>query len=51
MDFAAFLLAGVAGVSWLQDVAFIVTIMAGLGSLSLVGMRWHDRIANGKAGE
>lgn len=44
-------LAGIAVVSLLQQVAVIVTICAGLGSLSLVALRWHDRVKYGPGGK
>jgi uncharacterized membrane protein (Fun14 family) len=46
-DVGAWALAGVAIGSWLQGVALIVTILAGLASLSLALLRWHDRIKYG----
>lgn len=51
VDFLAVSLAGVAVGTVLSQLAVIVTILAGLGSLSLVVLRWHDRIKYGKAGE
>lgn len=51
VDAAAWLCAGVAAVSLLQQLAFIVTILAGMGSLSLVGMRWYDRLKHGRTAE
>jgi hypothetical protein len=47
IDATAFFLAGAAVVSLLQQLAVIVTILAGLGSLSLVALRWHDRLKYG----
>jgi hypothetical protein len=44
VDLSAASLAGLAVFSVLQQIAVIVTILAGLGSLSLVGLRWYDRI-------
>ena len=39
--------AAIAGVSFWQGVSLAVTIAAGLGSLSLILLRWHDRIKYG----
>jgi hypothetical protein len=51
IDASAIMLGGIAVFSLLQTVAVIVTILAGLGSLSLVGLRWYDRVKYGRAGE
>jgi hypothetical protein len=49
VDAIAIALGGVAVFSLLQTLAVIVTILAGLGSLSLVGLRWYDRLKYGRA--
>jgi hypothetical protein len=36
-----------AAFSFWQGVALAVTILAGLGSLSLIILRWHDRLRYG----
>jgi hypothetical protein len=51
VDLAAAAFAGVAAVSFLQALATVITILAGLGSLSLVGMRWYDRYKYGHGGK
>jgi len=51
IDLFAWLLAGVTVGSLLGQIAVIVTIMAGLGSLSLVALRWHDRLRYGPRGD
>lgn len=51
VDFLAWTLAGVTVGSLLSQIAVVVTIMAGLGSLSLVALRWHDRIKYGHGGK
>ena len=51
VDLAAWLCAGVAAVSFLQEIALTVTILAGLASLSLAALRWHDRIKYGHGGK
>jgi len=43
IDWLAWAFAGVSVYGFLQGFALVVTILAGLGSLSLVGMRWYDR--------
>jgi hypothetical protein len=48
IDSLAVIFAGVAGVAFWQHVALAVTILAGLGSLSLIALRWHDRIRYGR---
>lgn len=48
-DVGAWAFAGVAIGSWLQGVALLVTILAGLGSLSLVALRWYVWFKYGKA--
>lgn len=48
VDGLALLFAGVSAVSLLSQLALVVTILAGLGSLSLVALRWHDRIKFGR---
>lgn len=50
VDFLAWTLAGVTVGSLLSQIAVVVTIMAGLGSLSLVALRWHDRLRYGPKG-
>lgn len=47
LDGIAILLGGVTVASFLSQLALIVTIVAGLGSISLVALRWHDRIRFG----
>lgn len=47
LDGVAILLGGVTVASLLSQLAVIVTILAGLGSLSLVALRWHDRLRYG----
>jgi hypothetical protein len=47
IDLVAAGLAGIATISFLQGLALVVTILAGLGSLSLAGMRGYDRIKYG----
>lgn len=44
IDSAAAALAGVAWISLLQGVALVVTILSGLGSLSLVWLRWRNHM-------
>ena len=48
VDAIAFLLAGVSVASFLSQLAVVVTILAGLGSLSLVALRWFDRWKYGR---
>lgn len=47
LDSLAVIFAGVAGVAFWQHVALAFTILAAFGSLSLVVLRWHDRIKYG----
>lgn len=47
VDALALLSAGVTVASLLTQLAVIVTILAGLASLSLAALRWHDRIKYG----
>jgi hypothetical protein len=47
VDGLAFLFAGVTVASFLTQLAVVVTILAGLASLSLAALRWHDRIKYG----
>lgn len=49
VDVLAAVFAGVAIFSFLQTLALVVTIFAGVGSLSLVGLRWYDRVKYGPA--
>lgn len=51
VDAAIFLLAGVAVTTLLSEIAVVVTILAGLASLTLALIRIHDRIRYGKGGE
>ena len=44
VDTVAWLLAGVAVTSVLSQIAIIVTILSGLGSLSLVWLRWREHL-------
>lgn len=46
-DWLAGAFASVALVSFWQGVSLTVTILAGVGSLSLIALRWHDRIKYG----
>ena len=48
LDGLTFLFAGVSAVSLLQDVAVVVTILAGLVSIILGGIRVYDRIRYGR---
>lgn len=48
VDALVFLFAGVSAVAFLQGFALIVTIGAGLASISLAALRWHDRIKYGR---
>ena len=47
LDSLAWVLGGLAVFGFWQGVALGITILAGLGSLSLVALRWHDRIKYG----
>lgn len=47
LDGLAFLFAGVSAVSFLSELALVITILAGLASISLAALRWHDRIKFG----
>lgn len=49
-EFAAFLCAGVSAVS-LSQAAVVISILAGLVSIVLGGIRIHDRLKYGKGGE
>ena len=49
LDWLAGALALVAGAGFWHGVSVAVTILAGIGSLSLIGLRWHDRIKYGPA--
>lgn len=49
VDIVAITLGGIAVISFLQTIALLVTIAAGIGSLSLVVLRWHDRMKYGPA--
>ena len=49
IDLTTISLAGVAAVS-LAQLALVVTIIAGLASISLAALRWHDRIKYGPKG-
>lgn len=47
IDTAAILCGVTAVASLLAQIAVIVTILAGLASLSLAALRWHDRLKYG----
>jgi len=51
IDITIFSLTGVTVGTLLSEVAFVVTILAGLASLTLALIRIHDRIRYGRAGE
>ena len=51
LDLLAFMFAGVSVIGLLQGVALVVTIGAGLASMSLAGLRWHDRLKYGPGGK
>jgi site-specific recombinase len=51
LDTAAWGMAAIAGVSFWQHFALGVTILVGLGSLSLIILRWHDRLKYGPLGD
>lgn len=51
VDLAAWALASVAVMTLLSEIAVVVTILAGLASLTLALIRIHDRIRYGKVGE
>lgn len=46
-DFLAWVLAGVSVAGALSQVAIVVTILSGLGSLSLVWLRWRQHLKGG----
>jgi hypothetical protein len=46
VDYMAGLLALVAGIS-LAQLALTLTVIATIGSISLIALRWHDRIKYG----
>jgi hypothetical protein len=48
IDTVAASLAGVALFGLLQKIAVVVTILAGIGSISLVALRWYDRLKFGR---
>lgn len=51
VDVATFLLAGVAVTTLLSEIAVVITILAGLASLTLALIRIHDRVKYGRASE
>jgi hypothetical protein len=48
LDWLAILFAGVSVVGVINQVAVVVSILAGIGSLSLIALRWFDRIKYGR---